>query len=138
MESQDIIFRELWELESLGDALDEEPKCFVALLFECKSVDMDERKLNFCLVGTQPDRLVSIIECSDEAVQELYCIDWQVHVTVIKSQKVLGDCKLGRSLIVFIDQHAEELPRVHVERKHPFVDFIQRDVLLQVLHTLRI
>ncbi len=135
MEAGDIVCLELWVVHCFANAFDEVAQCTILVALIREAVHVDHRQIKLACFLIHPHLFICILESTNEAVKEFYSIHWQIHHAVMKLKERLVKTGLLGPLVIFVDEHAQVLPRIHVERNDSLLQLVKLYVLRKVLHT---
>ena len=79
-----------------------------------------------------PNFRVSILEQTNEGIEEFDCVNWEVHVAMIESEKILRDFSL-RSVLTACNDMLDKFSGIHIEGDNKLFDLVHLYILLQVL-----
>ena len=133
MEASDISGAECWELHRLRNSIDEICAGLINGAFAREAVDMYHWQIKLASLPIQPDLFISISKSSNEAVKEFNCIHWQVHHAVLELSHFCWHSPFISLLIIFVHEHAQVGPRIHVKGDNPAAELVQLDVLIEEL-----
>jgi len=105
---------------------------FIFLMMEGKPIDMYCRQDQLSCFTIVPNFRVSILEQTNEGIEEFDCVNWEVHVAMIESEKILRDFSL-RSVLTACNDMLDEFSGIPIEGDNKLIDLVHLYILLQVL-----
>ena len=115
-----VFVRECWVLHGNSDSLNEVSFSFIFLMMECKTIDMNCRQDQLSCFTIIPNFRVSILEQTDEGVEEFNRINWEIHVAVIESEEIFRDFSL-RSILTACNDMLDKFSGIHIEGDNKLV-----------------